>query len=66
LIDLSAQLTDALAGGSWDRAACKDDTPPPPLTPALQARMDAKQAEYAFLAGAMAKMGDCEPSMPCH
>jgi dihydroorotase len=50
----------------WERAACKDETPPPPLTPALEARMEAKQAEYAFLAGAMAKMGDYSPNVPIY
>jgi len=41
----------------WGRMACKDATPPPELSAELQARMEAKQEEYAFLAGAMAKMG---------
>jgi hypothetical protein len=50
----------------WERAACKDTTPPPPLTAALQERIDAKQAEYAYLAGAMAKMGDYSPNVPIY
>ena len=47
----------------WARMACKDATPPPELSAELQARMEAKQEEYAFLAGAMAKMG-APPSTP--
>ena len=50
----------------WARMACKDATPPPELSAELQARMEAKQEEYAFLAGAMAKMGALPvPSLCC-
>ena len=54
--------SQAWARLSADRWMIQDPTPPPELYPELAAAMAERQRHYSFLAGAMAKYGDCSPN----
>ena len=60
--------SQAWQGQRWALISPKtrDPEPPPPPDPAVAARVEARQEHLQFLAGAVARMGDCTPNMPIY